>query len=410
MVKKKVLIFIMAFAMIGLLAGCGSRSGDQAGLVGGEEPEIEEEMIEEEPPVSILISAVGDIMMHLTQINAQYNSQTGTHDFNNNFVYVRPFFEASDLSIGNLETTFGGAPYAGWPLFSAPDALAPALKTAGFDVIVTANNHMVDRGLVGLLRTIDVLRGNGLVVSGSRENDTQPRYAIFEAQGVNIGVVAFTYATSSAAGNLYVNGIRAQDARHLINYFRYTHLDEDLENVRRVVEAARASGADIIALSYHWGDEYVLQSNHYQRRIAQRTVDTMEVDMIFGHHPHTLQEVVYLTSELTGRQVPVFYSLGNFISNQRRETLPNTRNNRHTETGAIAQVRVEFDLNNREIISMSKSAIPTWVERHQVGGRHVFSIIPLTDGLEDNTTLAVSGNIGRAQQALVYANDILGIH
>ena len=414
-VKISIALVVIAgcFAAFHFLVGSGYVPYHE--IEAAEEPEqlaktIEEEyIIEELPPVSILISAVGDIMVHGPQIYAQYVRETSTHDFNNNFDYVRRFFEASDLSIGNLETTFGGAPYAGWPLFSAPDELAEALKAAGFDVIVTANNHMVDRGLAGLLRTIDVLRDNRLIVSGSRLDETEPRYAIFEVHGVNIAVVAYTYATSSAAGNLYINGIRAQDSRLLANYFRYTHLDEDLENVRQTVDDARASGADIVILFYHWGDEYVLYSNHYQRRIAYVTA-TMDVDMIFGSHPHTLQEAVYLTNEQTGRKVPVFYSLENFISNQRRESLPTTRNNRHTETGAIAQVRIEFDINNREVISISKSAVPTWVERHRVGGRNVYAIIPLDDDLEANPTLAVSGNLRRAQQAWEYANEILGIN
>jgi poly-gamma-glutamate synthesis protein (capsule biosynthesis protein) len=409
--KKRFKIIIGATAVVGCLVaflfvfGGQADSGDPGDLgKAGEDIDIAGLAIEEEllPPVSLLISGVGDIMD---------NRETDTYDFNNNFAYVKKYFEESDLSIGNLETTFAGPPYAGWPLFSAPDELAPALKNAGFDVIVTANNHMIDRGLVGLLRTIDVLRGSGLIVSGSRPDDTQPRYAIFEAQGVKIAVVAYTYGTSSAAGNRYINGIRASaETVPLMNYFRYSHLDEDLANVKQTVDAARAAGADIIVMYYHWGDEYMLTSNQWQRTIAERTVNDMDVDMIFGSHPHTLQEAVYLTNIHNGKQVPVFYSMGNFISNQRRETLPNTRNNRHTETGIIAQVRIEFDINNREIISISKDAVPTWVEKYRSGGRDVYAIIPLDDALDANTTLAVSGNLRRAERAWEDANGILGIN
>jgi hypothetical protein len=90
--------------------------------------------------------------------------------------------------------------------------------------------------------------------------------------------------------------------------------------------------------------------------------------------------------------------------------LPNTRNNQHTETGAIAQVRVEFDPNNREIISKSKSAIPTWVDRHRYGGRFVYTIIPLDENLETNSILARSGYLARAQRAWEDAIGILGIN
>ena len=411
MSKKKFTILILIAAIIGCIAAFPLLMADHIDLAEwGEGPEIEEaaveDIVEELPPLSILISGVGDIMVHRAQIYAQHDSAAGTYDFNNNFSYIKKYLEGSDLAIGNLETTFGGPPYAGYPLFSAPDELAAALKAAGFNIVVTANNHMVDRGMVGLLRTIDVLRGNGLIVSGSRQDETQPRYAIFESQGVKIGVVAYTYATSSASGALNVNGLAAQDSRPLINYFRYTHLDEDLENVRQTVAAARAAGADIVAVYYHWGEEYQLKSNNWQRTIAERTVNDMDADMIFGSHPHTLQEAVFITNEHNGKNVPVFYSMGNFISNQRQETL----NNRYTETGIIAQVTIEFDINNREILSISKSAIPIWVEKYKSGGRDVYAIIPLDDELEANTTLAVTGNLWRAQRAWEDASGILEIY
>jgi len=133
--------------------------------------------------------------------------------------------------------------------------------------------------------------------------------------------------------------------------------------------------------------------------------------MIFGSHPHVLQEAVYLTNEETGRDVPVFYSLGNFISNQRYETLNHfTPNARHTEIGAIAQVRVAFDMNEREIKEIEKSAIPTWVERQRSGGNWVYTIIPLDENLESNSILRASGNLARAQRALTSAISTLAIN
>jgi poly-gamma-glutamate synthesis protein (capsule biosynthesis protein) len=183
-------------------------------------------------------------------------------------------------------------------------------------------------------------------------------------------------------------------------------LEEDLENVGQTIDAARSAGADIIVMYYHWGEEYQLKSNAWQKTIAERTVNDFDADMIFGSHPHTLQEAVFITNEHNGKPVPVFYSMGNFISNQRQETL----NNRHTETGIIAQVRIEFDIVNREIISISKGAVPIWVEKYKSGGKDVYAVIPLDDGLEANTTLAVTGNLWRAQRAWEDANGILGIH
>ena len=117
---------------------------------------------EPETPVSLKISAVGDVMVHKPQIPAQYDSLTGTYNFDNNFEYVKKYIEKADLSLCNLETTFAGGEYSGYPVFNAPESLGTALKKAGFDVALTANNHMMDMGLDGMKRTLEIARGEGL--------------------------------------------------------------------------------------------------------------------------------------------------------------------------------------------------------------------------------------------------------
>src|SRR5688572_17150153 len=100
---------------------------------------------------------IGDIMQHDSQINAAFDPYTGAYVYEECFSYMRPLFESLDLTIGNLELTLAGPPYKGYPQFSAPDALAIELKASGVDVLVTANNHCVDRGRKGLERTIRIL-------------------------------------------------------------------------------------------------------------------------------------------------------------------------------------------------------------------------------------------------------------
>jgi poly-gamma-glutamate synthesis protein (capsule biosynthesis protein) len=312
------------------------------------------------------------------------------------------------LALCNLETTFGNKPYAGYPLFSAPDELAPALKNAGFDVAVTANNHLMDRGLAGLRRTIDVLRGNGLIHVGSRGEPDAPQYVIVDVKDVKVAVLAYTYASSSASGGLLINGASvSKEAEALINYFRYDRLDEDLTRIGETAAEAKSAGADIVIVYYHWGEEYQLSSNARQRYIAERTVKDMDVDMIFASHPHTLQEIGFITNDRTGRDVPVFYSMGNFISNQRVETLtaPNVR---YTEIGMIARVELEYDTESKELKYLSVKAVPTWVEKYKSGGKDIYAIIPLDGELTANETLAASGHLTRAQKALEDARGILG--
>lgn len=374
-------------------------------------PQFEEAVIVKEEPVSLLISCVGDVMVHQSQIPSQYDSATDTYDYSNVFCYVKKYIEESDLALFNLETTFGGRPYTGYPVFSAPDELAAALRSAGFNVAITANNHMLDRGRSGLLRTIGVLKENGFLVVGSKEDEEQgERYGIVEIKGLKIAVIAHTYAAGSVPGNLLLNGSKvSKESEGLINYFRYEQIDEDLYNIKAVADKARRDGADIIVAYYHWGQEYQLKSNELQRYIAEKTVRDIGADMIFASHPHTPQEIDFITDEASGRRVPVFYSMGNFISNQRVETL-DVPGSKYTEIGMIARVSLEYDKESGSIVYLNADVVPTWVEKYKSGGRDVYAVIPLDDGLDDNEALAASGHLDRAKKAWEDANEIFGIN
>ena len=89
----------------------------------------------------IKLAFAGDIMGHSTQIKAALLPD-GTYDYRHCFKYVAPILQQADLAIGNLEFTLPGKPpYSGYPQFRSPDSVAIALKEAGFDLLVTANNH-----------------------------------------------------------------------------------------------------------------------------------------------------------------------------------------------------------------------------------------------------------------------------
>ena len=82
---------------------------------------------------------------------------------------------------------------------------------------------------------------------------------------------------------------------------------------------------------------------------------------------------------------------------------------RYTETGVIAQVKLEYDRANGAVTGTEMSAVPTWVDRYSAGGKTMYSIIPLDDELEDNAVLAQSGHLTRAKGALNDANGLLKI-
>lgn len=393
-----VLVLILAIAMVAPPL-MGSSSYDiEPNPIPTDPPKVEEEAIE------LTIAAVGDVMVHKPQLAAQYDKDTGTYSFANNFEYIKKYITAADLALCNLETTFAGGTYSGYPVFNAPDSLAEALKDAGFDVALTANNHIMDKGLDGMKRTLEITRQAGLKTAGS-QLEGEKNYAMVEVKDVKIGIVAYGYETSKVDGRTTINGNYVpEEALPLLNTFNYTTLDEDLKQVGESIQSARADGAELVVCYYHWGEEYQRSPNDYQVYIARQTA-SFGADIIFASHPHVLQGMEILTDEHSGKEVPVFYSMGNFISNQRAETL----NNRYTEQGMIAQVNIEYMKSSKEILSLDMSVVPTWVDKYQEGGKDVYSIIPLDGNLEQNPTLAASGHLHRAQQALEEIKSHLGL-
>lgn len=402
--KKVVIPVILALLVVGALIVIPPLFG------GGDNPEKdintgqeqEEEVIVEQP-VNLEIVCVGDIMVHEPQLASQYDAETGTYDYNNNFQYVKKYIEKADLAIGNFEGTFGGKPYRGYPAFSTPDELATALKNAGFDVAITANNHMVDKGKAGVIRTLEVLREAGLTTSGSRMNPNEPQYSINNVNGVNVGVVSYTYESSGSGSDVAINGnyISAETAQ-LINSFSYNRLDGDLEKIKNVVNAAKNEGADMIVLYMHWGEEYQQTPNKWQEQIVAAAVNEMNVDVIFASHSHVLQKMEMVMSE-AGKNVPVFYGMGNFISNQRLETVQDRR----TEQGMIARVEFEYMVSTGEILSVEMGYTPTWVDKYKRNGKNVYEVIPLDEEMEANPALIESGHLSKAIQALEDINGIL---
>ncbi|QOX64357.1 CapA family protein [Anoxybacterium hadale] len=357
---------------------------------------------EPEEAISLRISAVGDVMAHKSQLTAQYDSSTGTYNFDNNFQYLIPYINQADLALFNLETTFAGGTYTGYPAFNAPESLASAMKNAGFDVALTSNNHIMDKGLAGMKRTLEMTRKAGLNTAGTRL-DGEKNYTIVEVKGVKIGVVAYSYETPKVGGVPTINGSHiAAEAWPLLNTFSYWNLDQDLLKVKQSIQDARADGAELVICYYHWGEEYQRSPNDYQQNIARQTAG-FGADIIFASHPHVLQGMELLT-DASGKKVPVYYSMGNLISNQRLETL----DNRYTEQGMIAEVDLQYMKSTKQILTIDMKAVPTWVDKYKKNGKDVYAVIPLDSTMSTNQTLAESGHLSRAQQALTDIKTLLG--
>ena len=165
-----------------------------------EVPTTEATLPEPEHVVSTAtILSTGDVLMHMPVVDSGYQ-QDGSYNFDSIFRYAAPYVGAADLAVANLETTLcgtdNGYPYHGYPNFNCPDEIVTGLRTAGFDLLLTANNHSYDTGLVGYKRTVDTVRDAGLVSLGTMKTPEEPKYTIQELNGIKVGMLCYTYAYS----------------------------------------------------------------------------------------------------------------------------------------------------------------------------------------------------------------------
>ena len=264
--------------------------------------------------ITINMAVVGDIMCHSTNFQDAYDSENDTYDFTRVFTDVKDYIQNADIAVGNLETTFAGkdAGYSGYPTFNTPEQLAQNIKDLGIDVVSTANNHSLDKRLSGLLSTLNELDKVGLSHTGTyRSKEEQDTILIKDVNGIKIAFLSFTYGT---------NGIPVPSGKeYCINL-----IDEDL--IKDQIVKAKAQKPDLICVSMHWGDEYKLQQNETQEKLADFLFDN-GVDIILGSHPHVLEPMEKRTIEYAdGRKKDgfVIYSLGNFMSGQVAENTMNT--------------------------------------------------------------------------------------
>lgn len=292
---------------------------------------------------------VGDVMGHDAQIAAA-QTDDGGHDFRHNYQYIKPILEHADLAVANLEVTLAGAPYKGYPRFSSPDAVADALKDAGFDVLLTANNHACDRGEDGLVRTLRVLDDREIPHTGTFADpaDRDLNYPkIVDVHGVRLAFLNATYGTNMLKVSTPTS----------VNYLDEKQLESD-------VAKARAAGADVILAALHWGVEYERRAHKTQKQLARRLI-RQGVDVVVGSHPHVLQEIVSWRHKK--RRRVVFYSHGNFISNQR---------DRYRDGGMIGHLDVVKDDKGVRLDAWGYT--PTHVWKRKVGDNFRFYVLPVS--------------------------------
>ena len=362
--------------------------------VGGEKPASSEEHLSSETQqvteaavteiASATVGVQGDLLMHKPVIKA-CTLEDGGYDFEPVFRYVAEYMKKCDYSVANLETTLGGDgnPYQGYPHFNCPDEIVAAAKDAGMDMLLTVNNHASDTGTQGLLRTVKRVREMGLTVLGTQLDDSEPKYAVVDLNGIKVGMTAFTYATDSDSDGLPSLNFEAEVTQAgIVNYYTDDNLEALFTQVSALLAQMKAAGAETTMVYMHWGTEYSLEPDGTyslcpdatQRTIAQKLCD-LGVDVIVGGHPHVVEPMELLTStENSSHKTFVIYSLGNAVSNQRRENMDMSTG--HTEDGAM--FTVTFSKYSDGTVAVSGvDVLPTWVNMSSVNGKLEYNILPL---------------------------------
>jgi poly-gamma-glutamate synthesis protein (capsule biosynthesis protein) len=306
--------------------------------------------VEAQDTTRLSLLFAGDVMGHDSQI-ASARQPAGGYDYTACFQFIKPYVAAADIAIANLEVTLAGPPYKGYPQFSSPDALAAALKDMGFDALVTANNHCVDRGRNGLERTIAVLDSLDFPHTGtfvdtvSRMNDAP---LLLQRNGITLALLNYTYGT---------NGLAVQPPA-IVN-----HLDTLL--IALDILRSKELKADVIIVFTHWGLEY-------QRLPSKAEITLTEfcfrngVQLVVGSHPHVLQPMEWRVRE----NQFVAYSLGNFVSGQRKQ---------YTDGGALAYIelqKIAFTPDSSVAVIDSAAYMLEWVYRTADADRDYY-ILPV---------------------------------
>ncbi|MGL4797328.1 MAG: CapA family protein [Paraclostridium sp.] len=327
--------------------------------------------------VAITLSAVGDIMIHDDQLKAQYDIDTDSYSFDNNFEYISPYIKDSNLAIANLETTLAGkdAKYSSFPKFNSPDSLVTALSNSGFDIISTINNHAYDRGATGLYRTLSVIESEGLESLGTRNNSSENNFIIKNINDIRLGVTSFSYGEVSK-NRTALNGLSVSNSdKDNINIFDYKDVDNAFESIKKTLDNMNENETDLQVLVIHWGNEYNRMPNDFQKKLAKMLCD-YGVDIIIGSHPHVVQPIEMIKSDESDNETLVVYSLGNFLSNQRKEIL----NKNYTEDGIIVNIGITKNLETNETKVSQVEYIPTWVNKYKDSSNQLnYEIIPIVN-------------------------------
>lgn len=396
-----ILIFLVTLTTLKLIDTFMNKPQDEVVTTNPENPTETDPVVEPEPepepapePVvnKVKLMANGDILIHDIVYASAYNAETDTFDFNSQFQYISPLIQSADIAIGNYEGSISTEyPYSGYPIFNAPRDIADAVKNAGYDIVSLANNHIVDSRGPGIDSTYNTFNDIGVNTIGVNMTADQP-ILVKEVNGIKIAFLAYAYG---------FNGMEQTLTQEEYDLKLEPIIEENIQ--ADILEAEKI--ADVTVVYPHMGVEYMMEPTQEQIDLYDKMVE-WGADVVFGNHPHVLQPSKMI--EKDGQEKFILYSMGNFLSNQRLETVDNI----WTERGVVMEVNLVKKGDEKAEIE-SVIAHPTWVYREYFTDRAPafgisgaqFHVLSTTDVV--NGTLTLPLDEATTQRVITAHNEVL---
>ena len=329
-------------------------------------------------PDTVSLLFLGDIMQHGTQLTSAKTEEG--YNWLPCFAPIAPRLTSADVCVANIETVFAGAPYAGYPIFSTPDGLVPDLKASGFQLLLTANNHICDQGKKGIERSLNLFDSIGILHTGTFRSleEREERYPLLVIRkGIRIALLCYSYGT---------NGF-AIPKPFVVNLIDTTTMAADMRKAQQM-------HPDFIIACMHWGEEYQLRQSAHQEMLADFLINK-GADMVIGSHPHVPQGMEvrhYPAGEIKN---VIAYSLGNVVSNQ---PFP------YTQIGLLIEVKLIKSGFYKAIASFDYEWIAT--EQRREEGRRKYYVLPLHQCTQPSASISVLPD-GTPQPGLSFVTDTL---
>ncbi|MCL2512928.1 MAG: CapA family protein [Oscillospiraceae bacterium] len=354
---KKFILLTTAFLL--LLCSCGNINGDN-GQNGGNPAVLTTEETTAAPEIQYAkLQFAGDVLLHTKPVAAAKLSG-GAYDFTPYFQYISPYVDG-DLAICNIETpidSYGGnTKMSSYPMFNAPFEILDAVKGMGFNMFINANNHLLDQGWTGLVKTKENFEAVGVVSDGTyRTPEEREKHTVIDVNGIKIGVIPYTDSLNGLDGV-----ISTEKLQYAVRKFASGNPDS-IPSMLDDIAGCRDAGAEFIIVALHWGAEYGDRPTAMQKEIA-RALCEGGADIIMGSHSHSMHPVEWIDSP-DGRRSLCMYSLGNFFADQYDISPPTPK----TQYAALVSAYIVRDIENGRPYIHFAEYLPTFTYRHTGAG------------------------------------------